>query len=141
MLGTITSELITAYEATHYRVTSLGSSFVLRIGQHSPELLALYRDTGCTSAALITAWNPYSESLSSGENEARQRRLISLLAAHGLRHYASEGVSADGTWREPSLLIMGVDECFAAELAKKFEQNALVYLGTDAVSHLILCNR
>lgn len=137
-MNTISSDLIATYEATQYCVTSSDSAFILRVGQHSRELAALYRDTDCASTAFITAWNPYSKMLSVEENETRQRQIISLLVAQRLRLYTGEGVSADGAWREPSLLVLGIDLVPARNLAQRFEQNGFVFCGEDAIPQLIL---
>ena len=141
LLNEISSELIDAYQATLYCVTSSDPAFVLRIGEHSAELAALYRRADCFSATFITAWNPHGKQLTTEENETRQRQLVSLLASQGVRFYSGEGVSADGTWREPSLLIAGMDQFRSEALALQSEQNAFVFCGADAVPRLMLCSR
>ena len=60
--------LITAYQSTLYRVLE-GGDFVLRVGEPSPSLLALYRVHAVSCAAFITACNPLSQLLSDAENQ------------------------------------------------------------------------
>lgn len=137
-MGKISPELLAAYQATQYRVTGHVPAFTLRIGQRSPELLAHYGDSAQQSAAFITAWNPRSEACFCDANEARQRHLIVELEENQISYFLGEGVSADGLWREPSLLALGIEFAKVKALAEKFEQNAFVYCDGNALPRLIL---
>jgi hypothetical protein len=58
----ISPELIKAYEATEFHVMSM-PPFVLGVNRYSGKLDRLFKSWEATSAAFITAYNPYSESL------------------------------------------------------------------------------
>ena len=134
----ISSELIAAYQATLYCVNGCQPKFTLRIGQHSRALADLYQEMGISSAAFITAWNPNSQPLPADVNAARQKNLIACLEEIGIPFYLGEGSSPDGNWREPSLLVLGIEKADARTLAAQFEQNAFVYCDQDATPELVL---
>ena len=55
-------DLISAYETTNFHVKA-EPPFILNVGKPSKELKTLFKQNNVTSAAFITAWNPYSKSL------------------------------------------------------------------------------
>lgn len=129
---------IEAYLATEYRV--LGEQpFVLRIGQPSEQLRAVYLKRGVESAAMLTAWNPYSEPRSAAENEAAHYRLVVELDRLGLTHQRAQGADATGEWPpEDSRFVLGLDFATAASLGMKFAQNGIVWVGADAIPKLVV---
>jgi hypothetical protein len=137
-LDKISPELLAAYQTTQYRVTGHVPAFTLRIGQYSPELATLYRDSGLATAAFITAWNPRSRLLPNEVNEDRQRQLIVQLEKARVPFYLGDGTSPDGKWREQSLLALGLDLASAKSIAEQFEQNGFIYCDGEAVPQLIL---
>lgn len=56
-------------------------------------------------AALISAWNPYSQILPERENAERHRQLQDAVIASGCRWWPARGGSADGAWTEPGFLV------------------------------------
>lgn len=127
-----------AYLATEYRI---GGEWplVLQIGQPNARLAALYLAQSAETAAVLTAWNPYSEAKPDAENHAAQARLIFSLNQLGLRHQPGHGADPTGKWHpEDSRLILGLDLATAASLGKKFGQNGFVWASADATPTLIL---
>ena len=128
-----------AYEATHYRAGTGPSAFVLRLGQHSPELMSLYRDIDANCALFITAFNPFGQARSNEENEVDHALLGELL--WDLSNEVIEGEGADPTDRwhaERSYLALGIGADVARELGHRFKQDAVVWVGDDAVPKLLL---
>ncbi len=125
-----------AYRAARYRVTE-GEAFTLRVGEPSAALRRLYAEFGVDEAAFITACNPGSRVLDASANRRRMRRLAADVAALGLA--VREGIGEDdtGTWREPSLLALGMPLPQARALGRKYGQNAIVWCGADAVPALV----
>jgi hypothetical protein len=135
----ISQELISAFLATDYRVRSDTGPFVLRIGQRSNELSDLFERTGLKSAAFITAENPFSVSVSDKDNHASHSRLCEDLARLSLQFFEGEGQGDDETWpAEKSVLILGIERDDAGSLGTKYGQNAIVWIGAEAVPELIL---
>ena len=56
---------------------------------------------GLTSAVFVSAHNPWSQTLSPQDNQARHRQLLADLSPHW-RLYEGFGVSPRGDWRAPS---------------------------------------
>ena len=136
MTAELPPSLIAAYEATEYRV--LGArAFTLRIGQFSPDLTAVFREHEAQCAAFITAWNPLGEFFATKTNATRQRTLVDEVAAMGLVSFSGVGIDPTGGWEgEESILILALDRVAASALATRFEQNAFVWIGSDAVPQL-----
>jgi hypothetical protein len=73
-MSSIPPSLISAYNSTNYHVQS-AQRFVLKIGEKSDGLIDLYRRLQVDTSAFITAFNPYSQSLSLEENIKRNELL------------------------------------------------------------------
>jgi hypothetical protein len=84
---------------------------------------------------VITAFNPGSEALTDDENQARHAELWGLVRSHaelwnvvrsvGDDCFQAVGRSEDGSWREESVAIVGVEEKRALALAQRFGQLAV----------------
>ena len=61
------------------------------------------------------------------------------LVAEGRVCLAGQGRHPDGGWPpEPSLLVLGLDRVAASELGRRWDQNAVVWVGEDATPELVL---
>ncbi len=135
----VSAELIAAYRATEYRCGRGREAFVLRIGTRSAEGMELYASTGHTSGVFISACNPFSQPESDEANLAAHVRLGDELALMGRPVLEGAGVDPTGQWLpEPSYLVLGVDLEWAKALGRRYQQNAVVWVGADAVSELVL---
>lgn len=133
--------LLAAYRETEYRVHGFGG-FTLLVGQRSSALGAIYASYAVGSAAFITAFNPFSMSLSPSENEARNDALRDVVFSAGLRFMEGIGQHPTNGWPgEGSLLILGGDLPQMRALGAEFGQNAIVWVGRDAVPGLDLLGR
>jgi Protein of unknown function (DUF3293) len=114
-------QLEAAYRATDYRVEDIpGGPLVIRIDERCDQLPA-------AEWAFVTACNPRSVCLSDEENAGRTAELEAAVREGGRVFYRGHGVGRNGTWPpEPSLLIVGIAEPDAVELAKRFGQHAIV---------------
>jgi hypothetical protein len=129
---------VQAYRKTDYCVDA-PEPFVLRVGVASAPLAQLYRRHGTNCCAFITACNPYSRIVGDDANAARQLELAQELHALGLIFFDSIGRHPEGGWpTEPGFLILGLPLAIAKTLGEKFEQNAILCCGPDAVPELIL---
>ncbi len=138
-MSNIPSELIVTYRNAIYRVHAPEGIISFYIDKQSPELGRLLRDRNVHSAAFITAYHPYSVPVTDEENEKAQQALVKEISTRGFRWLAGVGEDAGGDWpAEPSLLVLGISEQEATELAARFRQNAYVLCGNDAVPRLVL---
>lgn len=131
-------DLIDAYEVTNFHVKA-EPAFTLNVGKVSKELKALFKQNKVTNAAFITAWNPYSKSLSDEENQARNDQLKNELNIRSLKFIDGFGQDPLGQWSgEDSFLVLGIDLEGSKKLGIQFEQNAIVWSDIDAIPELIL---
>ena len=134
----ISVELIQAYRETAYRVDA-PEAFVLSIDERSEPLEQLYRTHSVSSCAFITAWNPYSESLSEEENSNRQTKLANDVRTLEFELIEGEGKHPNGLWPgEASYLILGLPLDEAKKLGQRYEQNAILWCDIDAIPRLVL---
>lgn len=136
---TISDELIAAYGETDYRVVADDCDLVLNIGQRSDELASHYALTGKYQATFITAENPFSRAATEEENAASQAALYQDLFATGAVIKEGAGQGKDPAWpAEASFLAIGVSRQEACELGRRYSQNAIVWIGPEAVPELVL---
>lgn len=134
----LASDLITAYKVTNFHVKA-EPAFTLNIGKVSAELKTLFKQNNVTNAAFITAWNPYSKSLSDEENQSRNDQLKNELIIRSLKFIDGFGQDPLGQWLgEDSFLVLGIELEASKKLGIQFEQNAIVWSDSDAIPELIL---
>ena len=134
----IDSATVQAYRETEYRVFA-EAGFTLRVGQASAELLAAHKRHKTHCSAFLTACNPLSQAFDAASNAERQAALAQELNNQGLVFESGIGQHPSNGWPgEESLLVYGLELEAAKALGTRFEQNALVWCGADAVPQLIL---
>ncbi|MGA7120307.1 MAG: DUF3293 domain-containing protein [Polyangiaceae bacterium] len=81
--------------------------------------------------AVLTAYNPRSMLLPRKVNEQRHQVMRDLLVLGVYRVEACVGYEDDpeGTWREPSWVVHGMDRDEAVSFGRVFRQNAIVVCG------------
>ena len=113
--------------------------FTLKIDCFSPQLQFFLQHHQSHCAALITAFNPYSQMLTPQQNACADRRLLAELSRRQLTYI--EGVSSDPQqqWsHEKSYLILNLALNQSKRLAQQFQQNGLVWSDADAIPRLVL---
>ena len=132
----VSEDLIDAYIATNFNVHT-DPPFTLKIGDVSRQIRNLLEEHKCSTAAYVTAWNPYGKALTDAENKERNKALKSSLSDK-YRVYKGLGTDPLGEWPgEESFLILGINRQNAMKLGTEFEQNAIVFI-EDAVPELIM---
>jgi hypothetical protein len=138
----ISDQVIAAYRSANYRVESSGKPFVLRIDRYSEPLSRLFASSGHQCAAFVTAFNPWGEPQGSDANLAASARLLDRLRhlpGGEDRVIAGMGCDPRGIWvEEKSFLVLGLELDASKTLGREFDQNAIVWAGTDAISRLVL---
>lgn len=133
----VSSELVDAYASTNYVVEN-APSFTLRVGVYSEQLEKLYVSEGVQTACFITAYNPFSVLLTTPHNVARQAVLLTDVAELKLKSRLGYGENLDKTWREQSIMVLGISYEMSMELAIKHEQNAFIWCDEQATPMLVL---
>jgi hypothetical protein len=114
------------YRTTDFWVDGPVGRFAIRIGEMSAPLEDLLASAGATAWAYITACNPGSQRLTNEANAKRMRELEKDVCDRYVFHNG-EGIGRDERWKEPSLLILGIDRASARQLALRYQQNAFVF--------------
>ena len=111
----------------------------MHVDQPSPTLGALMARYGARSAVFVSAYNPASEPRTEAENRAAQARLEQEVVAQGCRIFQGVGEDPDGGCPgEPCLLVLDWPREKVLALGRAYGQNALLWVGTDAVPRLVL---
>ena len=134
----ITAELIAAYRGTNYCTGRGASEFSLNIGAFSEHLSHLYAKTCSNSAVFITAYNPFSQIQPKMLNESAHKALLTDLS--GRSSYLIEGMGHDTNsyWNEASVLALSISLQLSSQIGTKYDQNAIVWAGADAIPRLVL---
>jgi hypothetical protein len=126
----INPSLVRAYREAKF-VVEYTSPITLLVGQSNSSLRALLKEHNVSTAAFITAFNPYSNVLSDQENISAQNSLIKDIKALGLQKINGFGQDIAEQWpKEVSVLILGITESQAEVLADKYSQNAFIWIGS-----------
>lgn len=138
-VSAIDSALVQAYRETRFEVTDIDPPFTLQIGARSQPLAALHVANGAVASSFVTACNPHSELLGPAANADRHERLRKELQALRLVHLGGHGWHPGDQWTaEASFLVLGIDLGAASDLGRRWDQNAIVWAGVDAVPQLVL---
>ena len=143
----IALDLETAYRATDYVVEPIPDEgkgadvlpIVLKIDSPSQELRTLHRRHGVDCSCFITAYNPFSQALDEQSNLHRQAELAAELRRRSLSFLPGAGRHPTNGWPpEPSFLVLGLALEASKNLGRHYEQNAIVWMGPDAVPRLVM---
>lgn len=134
----ISQDLISAYETTNFHV-SAEPDFILTVNKHNIELQNFYEEHNVLSAAFITAWNPFSNTLSQAQNIERNSQLQKEFINQGYDFLNGYGQHPLKDWpAEESYLVLRLGLEDAKVIGAKYEQNAIVWCDSDAIPQLIL---
>jgi len=132
-------EKVRAYLATDYRLGHSDQDTVLTIGKHSERLATLFAGNGINCGAFLTAYNPQGSIQSDAANAQGHAELARKLEELGLQAIEGSG-SVEGTeWpAEKSYFALGLALESAKAIGTHFDQDAIVWVGPDAIPQLIL---
>jgi len=135
----LSKNLIASYLCANYRIGTGPESISLRIDQYSEPLAKFQISTEQPCAAIISAYNPYSLRLSNEENCAAHESLRDFLNRHSCPIIECLNTDPTGAWpEEKSFFVPGLDLYTSRSLGQQFAQNAIVWIGSDAIPRLIL---
>jgi hypothetical protein len=125
----IDEALLAAYRSTDFIVFDRDQEWTLNVGAASPRVDALLDRHGATHATIVTAFNPRSRVLAPDANAARHRSLVRLLEDRGLPFLYGEGRDPSGQWiAETECIVFGISLAEGLAIARRFEQNAVVFI-------------
>jgi hypothetical protein len=128
---TVHPNLVRAYREAIYIVNEGDDAIALKVGEVGHALAALMRVHKIQTAAIITAYNPFSEIQPSAENERQQKALVAALKSKSIACFDAIGSDPEGKWQpEASTLALGISLVDAERLADQFGQNAFIWINT-----------
>jgi hypothetical protein len=130
---------VRAYLATDYRLGHTSQDIVLNIGKRSERLAALFATSGVACGAFLTAYNPRGAIQSDEANELGHAELAAKLQELKLRTIEGSGSEEGTEWpAEKSYFALGLALEPAKAIGIHFDQDAIVWVGPDAIPQLIL---
>ena len=130
---------VRAYLATDYRIGHTAQDIVLTIGQRSERLASLFAANGVDCGAFLTAYNPLGTVQSDAANDWAHAELARKIQELGIQAIEGSGSEEGTDWpSEKSYFALGLDLEYAKEIGAYFNQDAIVWVGSDAVLQLIL---
>jgi hypothetical protein len=125
----IAEELLSAYTATDFVVFDRGEEWALHVGVASPRVDDLLDRHHVDRATVVTAFNPRSRVMAPEANAMGHRALVRLLEEQGLPFLLGEGRDPSGQWTpETECIVFGISLTEGLELARRFDQNAIVFI-------------
>jgi hypothetical protein len=130
--------LLALYRESQYDVElPTGGVATIRVGAPAPTDIVQWIGEH-QSAAFMTACNPHSRSLTHEENEQRLGDLRRAVRGRGGDFLAGFGHVPGESWREPSLLVRGLDSAQVDDFARAYEQNGILIVPARAPAFLKL---
>ena len=130
---------VRAFLATDYRLGHTSQDIVLTIGQRSERLAALFDAKGVDCGAFLTAYNPRGTIQPDAINDRAHVELAAKLQALGLHAIEGSGSEEGTDWpSEKSYFALGLALEPAKDIGTHFDQDAIVWVGADAIPQLIL---
>ncbi len=135
----IPPEKIRAYEATDYRLGHSDADIILNIGKPSARLIELFKENNVSCGAFVTAYNPQGTQQSDSANALAHAKLAKDLTDLGVQMIEGSGREEGTEWEpELSFFALGLPLEAARKLGIDAVQDAIVWVGSDAVPQLIL---
>ena len=135
----ISADKIRAYEATDYRLGHTNDDVILNIGKPSDRLAQLFNQHNVNCGAFLAAYNPHGTQQSDAANDLAHAKLAKDLTELGV-HFIEGSGSEEGTdWpEERSFFALGLPLKTASKIGTDADQDAIVWVGADAIPQLIL---
>jgi hypothetical protein len=114
------------------------SSFAVRLGENSDDIVTLYASHNAKSCAFISAYNPAGSPCDPISNLKQQSALFGFLADSGLTWFDGAAVAEPGQFEQtPCALVLGIELADAHFAARQFGQRSFVYADERAVPELV----
>jgi hypothetical protein len=131
-IRTISPALIKAYRDAVYLIQLGDQEITLQVNQASHQLVKLMEEWDVSTAAFLTAFNPYSQTLDAQENEARQKKMWADAQPMCPKIFPGLGCDQCHQWpHELSMLALGIHLKDAQTLADRYEQNAFLWVSNE----------
>ncbi len=109
----------------------------IKVNQNNHQFNDYLNKNNYTSWGFITAWNPYSKELPLTENKKRNQELLKELEEQNYTYLDGEG--RGDNWSEKSFLVFDISKKDIIQLAKKHQQNAVLFGNINEEAQLVFC--
>lgn len=134
----VTADLLTTYRDSNYLIDT-DPPIALRVGELCLPVLNLLSAHGVRTGAFVTAHNPFSQATDAAANERAHATLASDIHRARLTAILGSGCGRDGNWPpEQSLFILGISRRDGISLARRYAQNAFVFVSADGIPELVV---
>lgn len=134
----IDQDLRKAYELADYKL--FDPEILFKIGQKNGDLKLLIGKHKVAMAFFISAFNPNSIVLEKTVNDRRHHSLKDKLRSLNCIIHEGIGEDANGKWPgELSFLVIGIPKTTIIDIARFFEQLAIVEIDKEGNSNLLWC--
>jgi hypothetical protein len=131
-------DLLRSYCETDY-IIKQKPPLIMRIGSRNLVFRQLSEQLGFTSCVFVTACNPFSQLLDPAANAIRYGHLFSLIMRLGIVFLEGEARHPSNGWPpEAGAWLWGLDIDAACAIGRRWQQNAVVWIGGDHVPQLLL---
>ncbi len=128
-----------AYLGTLYRLGFGADDIVMEIASHNARLATRLAELGVSCGGFITAYNAAGTQQSDEANSRDHATLLAHVTALGHAFTEGAGTAATGDWpAERSVFAYGMNKASACAMGRQFRQDAIVWVGPDAVPQLVL---
>lgn len=135
----IDKNLIASYLSANYQIGMGSNSIFLRVDQYSEPLAKFLAASRQPCAAIISAYNPFSQPFSNEENLAAHELLRDFLSRYSYPIIESLNTDPSERWpAEKSFCVLGQDLDASQSVGRHFNQNAIVWMDSHATPRLIL---
>lgn len=135
----IHSDKVRAYLSTDYRLGHTDNDIILTIGRRSERLAVIFASGGVDCGAFITAYNPRGAMQSDEANNKAHAKLADEIERLGLTLIEGSGSEKGTDWpAELSYFALGLTLDQAKVIGTQFDQDAIVWVGSDCVPQLII---
>lgn len=131
--------LLEHYKNTDYWFVVNDRKITLSVGSTNSDFNTLCHDLNCKTGAFITAYNPQSRQLTFDENRERNQQLeAELVGFKGIRYFYGAGQDRSLQWpAEKSFMVLGLSQQTVIDLARRYQQNAFLWIEHQQAAVLI----
>ncbi len=138
-MSAVSPDIVAAYRAAVYEVDDAFGSIRIQIDTWASESDSLLRRAGVDTGFFITAYNPASIALCDAENLAAHETLEVSLRQIGVTYLTARGLDPTDRWPpEAGFFVLGLARDDALGLARRFDQNGIVWVATGRAPELVL---
>lgn len=131
--------LLENYQKARYVLEIEDLELELRVGEYNADFNALVKQQKSRQSIFITAFNPQSKLYPLAVNRENNEKLLAAIKDAGYQYWVGYGQDDEQKWpKEESFVVFDIEREDADELARRFSQNAYLWITIDSPVELIV---